>query len=124
MTDGRLKVMNEVISGIRVIKMYGWENAFRDVVAAIRKSEIYAVMKYYMIRSAALAYDGVSVSLIMFVMFSVYISVFPNELTPRKVFVALSLITYVRYNAILFLIKILLNGSDALVATKRIEVNQ
>ena len=37
MTDKRLKVMNEVISGIRVIKMYGWEYAFRDAVAAIRK---------------------------------------------------------------------------------------
>ena len=37
MTDKRVKVMNEVISGIRVIKMYTWEYAFSNVVAAIRK---------------------------------------------------------------------------------------
>ena len=36
-TDKRIKVMNEVISGIRVIKMYAWEYAFRDVVTAVRK---------------------------------------------------------------------------------------
>ena len=37
LTDRRVKVMNEVISGIRVIKMYAWEYAFSHVVAAIRK---------------------------------------------------------------------------------------
>ena len=36
-TDKRVKVMNEVIIGIRVIKMYAWEYAFSDVVATIRK---------------------------------------------------------------------------------------
>ena len=36
-TDKRVKVMNEVISGIRVIKMYAWEYAFRDLVSSIRK---------------------------------------------------------------------------------------
>ena len=29
--------MNEVISGIRVIKMYAWEYAFSHVIADIRK---------------------------------------------------------------------------------------
>ena len=37
MTDRRVKVMNEVINGIRVIKMYAWEYAFSDVISAIRK---------------------------------------------------------------------------------------
>ena len=37
MTDKRVKVMNEVISGIRVIEMYTWEYVFSNVVAAIRK---------------------------------------------------------------------------------------
>ena len=29
--------MNQVISGIRVIKMYGWEYAFKELVVGIRK---------------------------------------------------------------------------------------
>lgn len=36
-TDKRVRVMNEVITGIRVIKMYAWEYAFKRVVSAIRK---------------------------------------------------------------------------------------
>ena len=38
LTDKRVRVMNEIISGIRVIKMYGWEYAFKKVIAGIRKS--------------------------------------------------------------------------------------
>ena len=29
--------MNEVISGIRVLKMYGWEYAFSRLIAKIRR---------------------------------------------------------------------------------------
>ena len=36
-TDSRVKVMNEVIIGIRVIKMYAWEHAFKKMVDKIRK---------------------------------------------------------------------------------------
>ena len=36
-TDERIKIMNEVITGIKVIKMYGWENAFHQLVSRIRK---------------------------------------------------------------------------------------
>ena len=37
MTDKRVKFMNEVITGIRIIKMYAWEYAFINVVESIRK---------------------------------------------------------------------------------------
>ena len=36
-TDKRVRVMNEIISGMRLIKMYAWEWAFRDYVKEIRK---------------------------------------------------------------------------------------
>ena len=36
-TDKRIKVMNEVISGIRAIKMYAWEKAFKRMVDRIRR---------------------------------------------------------------------------------------
>ena len=37
-TDKRVRVMNEIISGIKVIKMYGWEYAFQKLIVGIRKS--------------------------------------------------------------------------------------
>ena len=36
-TDQRIRIMNEVIVGIRVIKMYAWEYAFKRVVEQLRK---------------------------------------------------------------------------------------
>jgi ATP-binding cassette subfamily C (CFTR/MRP) protein 4 len=36
-TDQRIRFMNELISAIRVIKMYVWESAFGGVVADFRK---------------------------------------------------------------------------------------
>ena len=36
-TDERLVVMNEIISGIRAVKMYAWEWNFRDIVCDLRR---------------------------------------------------------------------------------------
>jgi ATP-binding cassette subfamily C (CFTR/MRP) protein 4 len=35
--DKRIKVMNEVICGMRVIKMYAWEYPFAKLVGKIRR---------------------------------------------------------------------------------------
>lgn len=39
-TDNRVGIMNEIINGIQVIKMYAWEIPFRKVVAEARRVEI------------------------------------------------------------------------------------
>lgn len=36
-TDFRIKVMNEIVLGIQVIKMYAWEHSFAEMVDKIRK---------------------------------------------------------------------------------------
>ena len=35
-TDKRVRIMNEIISGIRVIKMYAWEYAFKKLITKLR----------------------------------------------------------------------------------------
>lgn len=35
-TDRRIKVMNEIVQGIQVIKMYAWEQSFAILVDKIR----------------------------------------------------------------------------------------
>jgi len=36
-TDSRVRIMNEILNGIRVIKMYTWEVAFSTLVDTARK---------------------------------------------------------------------------------------
>ena len=36
-TDKRLEIMKEIITGIRVVKMYAWEWNFTDLIAQIRR---------------------------------------------------------------------------------------
>eukprot|EP00757_Euglenozoa_sp_SAG-D1_P012007 gene12007-20276_t len=40
LTDARVKLVHEVIAGIRMIKMYAWEKAFGDQIAGVRKEEL------------------------------------------------------------------------------------
>lgn len=39
-TDRRVRIMNEIIQAIQVIKMYTWEKAFAQLVDNIRKYTI------------------------------------------------------------------------------------
>ncbi|KAH8258985.1 hypothetical protein KR038_000986, partial [Drosophila bunnanda] len=42
-TDKRMRMMNEIISGIQVIKMYAWERPFEKLVAHARQKEVNAI---------------------------------------------------------------------------------
>ena len=38
--DSRIKMMNEILSGIKVIKFYGWELSFQKIIQKIRSDEL------------------------------------------------------------------------------------
>lgn len=43
--DNRIKIMNEILSGIRVLKLYAWELGFKKVVDAVRAQELLKLRK-------------------------------------------------------------------------------
>ena len=44
-TDKRIRLMNEIINGMKVIKMYTWEKPFARLVHEARKEEIRVIRK-------------------------------------------------------------------------------
>lgn len=38
--DARIKLMSEVLSGIKVLKLYAWEESFQSKILAIRDKEL------------------------------------------------------------------------------------
>ncbi|KFM83598.1 Multidrug resistance-associated protein 1, partial [Stegodyphus mimosarum] len=43
--DSRLRQMNEILNGIKVLKLYAWEYPFMKVIGDIRKKEAVAIKK-------------------------------------------------------------------------------
>lgn len=44
--DSRIKMLNEVLNGIKVVKLYAWEEPFQKLVMRIRKAELNVLRKY------------------------------------------------------------------------------
>ncbi|KAH8359394.1 hypothetical protein KR093_006509 [Drosophila rubida] len=60
-TDERVRMMNEIISGIQVIKMYAWEKPFGKLVELARRKEMNCIKKVNYIRGVLIAF-GISLS--------------------------------------------------------------
>ena len=81
------------------------------------------LLRFFTCFSISMIYESVARSIIMFVMFSVYVSTSEEELTPRKVLVSLSLINFVRFTSIRFFIICIQQFADARVAWMRMKVS-
>ena len=44
--DERVKIVNEVLNGMKVIKLYAWEEPFQNLIMSIRKAEMSILRKY------------------------------------------------------------------------------
>lgn len=43
--DARIKLMNEILNGIKVLKLYAWEKSFQEKVLEIRQKELNVLRK-------------------------------------------------------------------------------
>ncbi|KAL5285983.1 ABCC4.2 family protein [Megaselia abdita] len=83
-TDSRVKIMNEIIQGIQVIKMYAWEKSFAILIAKIRIKEMLGFKAVSNIQAILAATHFVStISIFLSIMSYIY---FGGTLGARKVF--------------------------------------
>ncbi|MGH0130138.1 UNVERIFIED_CONTAM: hypothetical protein FKN15_041189 [Acipenser sinensis] len=96
-TDGRIKLMNEILNGIKILKFYAWEKAFLERVLGYRAKELKALKKSQILYSISIASFNSSTFLIAFVMFGVYVLIDErNVLDAQKVFVSMALINILK----------------------------
>eukprot|EP00731_Ephydatia_muelleri_P021706 Em0014g297a len=119
-TDERVSTMKEAISAMKVIKMHTWESAFHKVIQSLRIQESQSILKSSLIRATNFALFTVSLTVITFLVFSVYTAT-GGALSPRKVFTILSLTATLRVSSIHFFVLAILNLSDTAVAITRIQ---
>lgn len=66
-SDERLKLINNSMDGIRIIKLYGWEEAFIQLVTGFRGKEVGKIRQRFSIRvlSNTLYYSGAAVNILI-----------------------------------------------------------
>ena len=96
-TDARVKLMNEVLTGIRVIKYYFWEKPFKGKIHDLRKVELKNTEKMAWIMSAGVeCMMGLIPNLVPLVCFSLYPSVMGKPLDSSIAFISLSFFIILR----------------------------
>uniref|UniRef100_A0A674N5W4 ABC-type glutathione-S-conjugate transporter n=1 Tax=Takifugu rubripes TaxID=31033 RepID=A0A674N5W4_TAKRU len=95
--DGRIRLMNEILNGIKILKFYAWEKAFLEQVLGHREKELRALKKSQILYSISIASFNSSSFLIAFAMFGVYVMLDNrNVLDAQKVFVSMALINILK----------------------------
>eukprot|EP00116_Pleurobrachia_bachei_P009583 sb/3469845/ len=89
LTDSRVRVIHEVVSFMKIIKMYGWELMFQKIVHKIRKSETYNIGWFVLMQ--AFNNSFLYISPILSLMLVVVVKRWANEqLLPSQIFFFLS----------------------------------
>ncbi|KAK3834478.1 MAG: multidrug resistance-associated protein 3 [Linnemannia gamsii] len=123
--DGRIRTMNEILSGIKIVKLYGWEESFKERIAVFRNRELSSLRKIGTIFSfMSIMFQSMPL-IVTLVSFSVYATVGgpnfgPGDMSPQKVFVSISLFGMLN-RPIGMLSHIIATTISVTVATSRIQ---
>ncbi|RUS92073.1 hypothetical protein EGW08_000097 [Elysia chlorotica] len=88
--DERVKLMNELLYGIRVVKLYSWEQHFMNCIKAARINELRCLKGRKYLDALCVFFWATTPVLISILTFTTYV-IMGNKLTAAKVFTSLSL---------------------------------
>eukprot|EP00300_Choanocystis_sp_HF-7_P014604 c18745_g1_i2.p1 GENE.c18745_g1_i2~~c18745_g1_i2.p1 ORF type:complete len:1536 (+),score=408.64 c18745_g1_i2:44-4651(+) len=94
--DKRIKTINEIMSGIRIVKMFGWENSFMDRINGLRTEELKQVQSNSYWGAASLFLWGGSTLMVSIGTFGLYVAL-GHQLTASRAFTALALFNVLRF---------------------------
>ncbi|KAL1780294.1 canalicular multispecific organic anion transporter 2 [Sigmodon hispidus] len=119
--DSRIKLMNEILSGIKVLKLYAWEPSFLEQVEGIRQSELQLMRKGAYLQAVSTFIWICTPFLVTLITLGVYVCVDENNiLDAEKAFVSLSLFNILKMP--LNMLPQLISGlTQASVSLKRIQ---
>uniref|UniRef100_A0A4W6CQ51 ATP-binding cassette, sub-family C (CFTR/MRP), member 2 n=1 Tax=Lates calcarifer TaxID=8187 RepID=A0A4W6CQ51_LATCA len=98
--DKRLKIMNEVLNGIkvRILKLYAWEPSFQAQVESIRGQELNVMKNFAYLSSVSTFIFTCAPALVSLATFAVFVGVSSeNVLTAEKAFTSISLFNILRF---------------------------
>ncbi|KAL4472067.1 hypothetical protein ABPG72_007116 [Tetrahymena utriculariae] len=103
LVDKRINLTNEVIEGIRLIKMYAWEGAFMKAIIEVRKLElkkVLAILLYFIFEHSLSATSGILATYFVFTLTQSYGDT--SQLNIGNMFSTLDLLQYTKQAMISF----------------------
>ncbi|CAG5131727.1 unnamed protein product, partial [Candidula unifasciata] len=120
--DQRIKIVNEILNGMKVLKLYAWEDEFKRKVEAVRSTEIKQLYKIAFLNFCAGLGWGMAPFLVGFVTFATYVLMdSSNVLDPQKAFVSLALFNLIRV-PLNYISTMIMNSVQISVSVKRINL--
>lgn len=96
--DQRMRLMNEILSGIKVLKLYGWEPSFEENVQEIRSKELLKLRHIAYLNACTSFVWSCAPFLVSLASFLTFVLMDEkNILDPAKAFVSLTLFSYLRF---------------------------
>ncbi|CCE72990.1 Piso0_000598 [Millerozyma farinosa CBS 7064] len=119
-TDKRLKLIQEVINNLKMIKLYSWEIPYYEQIARVRKSEMFITLKVQTILNTIMAISMSFGTVISTVAFLVLYGIKKNDRSPANIFSSLSLFNML--SQIVYMLPQAMNAcGDAYVGLKRVD---
>ncbi|GFO38360.1 multidrug resistance-associated protein 1-like [Plakobranchus ocellatus] len=94
--DQRIKLINEMLNGIKVIKLNAWEPSFQKKISGVRKKEVSLLRRAAVLTSVNTLCMLISPVLVTVVSFVAYVLITGESLTPTKAFVAMNIINIMK----------------------------
>ncbi|KAK2714333.1 hypothetical protein QYM36_008785, partial [Artemia franciscana] len=117
--DKRVKLINEILNGMKVLKLYAWEPSFQAQVEDIRQKEVKVLKKAAFLSATTTMLWTCAPFMVALATFSVYVLTDPNNiLNPQKAFVAMTLFNIMNMPMIL-LPMLIVASVQAAVSLKR-----
>ena len=118
--DERIKLTNEMLMGMKSIKLYAWERSFQQKIEKARKEEVSFLRKSILLGCVSATVWNVAPHVVQLVTFGTYIFSDPEaNLDPVKAFVSIVLFNIMRFPLIV-LPNVISNVVQSTVSLKRI----
>lgn len=119
-TDERVRLMDEIISGIQVIKLYAWEKSFKKLIYFARDKELEVIKKSSYVRALYMTFMLFTTRSALFCTMMAIV-VLGDDLTASKVFVISSYFAIMANVMSQMFVRGIAEIAEALVAIKRLQ---
>ncbi|XP_054004734.1 probable multidrug resistance-associated protein lethal(2)03659 [Hylaeus anthracinus] len=119
-TDDRLRLMNQIIAGVEIIKMYVWEVPYSLLVEKARRKEVSVIKKYSIVEQLGLTADIYVPRFSLFITILTYVLT-GNNIDAEKVFMTTAFYSILRSSVTIGFALSVHQLAEATVSIRRLE---